>query len=341
MGSILKKWFPRTTTPFICSAPMRIASGPALAVAVTKAGGLGFLGAGYELSNLSSWLRTCQEHLPTAPDQTFPIGVGFILWGASLNLALQNITTYRPCAVWLFAPKDQSQLESWITEIKAAAPWCKVFLQIGSVREVEDTLRGPAGDGVDVIVAQGVADSGGHGNLSGGSVMTLVPETVDLCRSLGRNVPIVAAGGIVDGRGVAANLMLGAEGVCLGTRLVASEEAEFPKIQKEYLVKAKDGGKNTVRTRIYDTIRGTGNWPAQYNGRAVVNATFHDHEAGVEEDENRRRYEKAVKEEDYGRLTTFAGTGVGLVHDIRPAAEIVRNVQDEARRLLERAASKL
>jgi len=219
---------------------------------------------------------------------------------------------------------------------------------------VELLLKGRAGDGVDVIVAQGVADSGGHGRERGGSVLTLVPEVVDLVKRLDgesdgepdgekrRKVAVIAAGGIVDGRGVAASLMLGAEGVALGTRFVASSEAETSDSVKKYILNAKDGGRNTVRTRLYDTLRGTNGWPSHYNGRAIINTSFHDHtQHNVSEEENRKRYQKAVEENDAERLTVYAGTGVGLIHDIRPAAEIFRGVQQEAREILGSASSKL
>lgn len=102
-------------------------------------------------------------------------------------------------------------------EIRKDAPFIKIFVQIGSVAELERLLTGRASEGVDVIVAQGVADSGGHGRVRGASVIGLVPEFLDTIEGLkiggriqwGRVLPVIAAGGIMDGRGTAAALALG------------------------------------------------------------------------------------------------------------------------------------
>lgn len=126
------------------------------------------------------------------------------------------ITTHRPCAVWLFAALDAHELDDWIEAIKIRAPWVKMFVQIGSVRELELLMTGKAGEMVDVVVAQGVADAGGHGRTRGASIMSLVPEFVDFIKDLRMRgvqmqkvLPVVAAGAIMDGRGVVAALALG------------------------------------------------------------------------------------------------------------------------------------
>lgn len=82
-------------------------------------------------------------------------------------------------------------------------------------------------------------------------------------------------------------------------------ESEAPEGFKNYLVSLRDGGQTTVRTRIFDQLRGSGYWPPQYNGRAAANSTFTDHERGLSEVENEELYRKAVGDEDWERLTMF------------------------------------
>lgn len=168
--------------------------------------------------------------------------------------------------------------------------------------------------------------------------MALIPEVDDALRKKGFEIPLVAAGGIADGRGVAAATMLGASGCAMGTRFLAAEEANITKGYREAVLAATDGGVSTVRTDVYDRLRGTATWPAGYNGRGVVNQSWLDSKV-VEESENKRRYEEAMEKGDAawgpeGRATTYAGTAVGLVKEKKPAGEIVEEVREEARRLL-------
>lgn len=138
----------------------------------------------------------------------------------------------------------------------------------------------------------------------------------------------------MDSRGAAAALALGAHGIVLGTRLIATPESEAHEKFKELLVSTSDGGQHTVRTRVYDEIRGTGGWPEIFGGRAIANKTYEDHENGVPRETIVERYNKAVQENDFERITAFAGTGVGLIHEIRPAKEIVEDVRHGTKALL-------
>ena len=110
----------------------------------------------------------------------------------------------------------------------------------------------------------------------------------------------------MDSRGAAAALALGAHGIVLGTRLIATPESEAHEKFKELLVNTSDGGQHTVRTRVYDEIRGTGGWPEIFGGRAIVNKTYEDHENGVPRETAVERYNKAVQEDDFERVTAFA-----------------------------------
>lgn len=198
----------------------------------------------------------------------------------------------------------------------------------------------------DVLVIQG-ADAGGHGLANSSSIITLLPECADTLQKEGfGHIPLIAAGGIVDGRGVAAALTLGASGVCIGTRFLASHEALITKGYQEAVLQAKDGGVSTGRTTLYDRLRGTHGWPKSFDGRGVLNQSFWDHEKGMNEEENTKLYEEAVKQGDagwgeQGRMTTYAGTGVGLIHQSMPAGEIVSEVLRDSKVCLARAQGML
>jgi nitronate monooxygenase len=341
MGSLLREHYPWTQKPLICSAPMRLISGSSLALAVSRAGGLGFIGAGAgsDLSTLHSILQetvsfVSSSPIPSTPAGILPVGVGFLNWGADLELAvreLQNLP-FKPAAAWFFAPNSTEDLVKWTAQIRDATQnRTKIWIQVGSVASALEVIRACK---PDVLVVQG-CDAGGHGLTQSSSIISLLPEVSDALLAAGiprGSIPVVAAGGIMDARGVAAALMLGASGVCMGTRFLASPEAEISPGYKKAVVDANDGGINTVRTTLYDRLRGTSGWPGGYNARGVINKSMRDFESGMGFEENRRLYVEAMKLGDegwgmeQGRITTYAGTGVGLVRSIVPAGQIVKDV---------------
>ena len=190
-------------------------------------------------------------------------------------------------------------------------------------------------------------DAGGHGLQAGASVVSLVPEVRDAlvvacgAGDIGRVPAIVAAGGIADGRGVAAAVALGADGVCMGTRYLAAEEAVLTQGYRKEVLRTIDGGQTTVRSKVYDTLRGTTAWPERYGGRGVTNASYEDAMSGMDEEENKRLYQEAVKLGDEGwgergRMTTYAGTAVGLVRKVQSARDITEEVREEYLKVIER-----
>lgn len=178
--------------------------------------------------------------------------------------------------------------------------------------------------GVDVIVAQG-GDGGGH--VGGRSTLTFVPEVVDAVAPL----PVVAAGGIVDERGVAAALVLGAAGVLLGTRFLASEEAPVAAAWKQAVLSAT--GDDTVTSKLYDAMRSE-HWPG-----AVVRTVRN---RWTDEWASRPEEWPAVVDELRGEFLAgfaagefpMAGEGVGLIHDLASARDLPRRLWEGARRLL-------
>ncbi|KAF2499848.1 oxidoreductase 2-nitropropane dioxygenase [Lophium mytilinum] len=340
--NLLKQAYPWIKTPLIIGAPMRLISLAPLAVEASRAGGIGFIGSGTDTSNLEHILQHAQSLLsahpiPNSPTTTLPIGIGFINWGASLPIALPLIARFKPAAVWFFAPSSLTSLVEWTTATRAASPATKIWIQIGSVAaalEVTTACR------PDVLVVQGT-DAGGHGLVKGAGIVSLLPEVADALANLGAEAPLlVAAGGIAEARGAAAALALGADGVVIGTRMLASPEANIAAGYKREVVRARDGGQTTVRTKVYDMVRGTTGWGKDYDGRAVVNRSFVDAGNGMWEEENKRLYEAEIEKGDdgwgvEGRMTTYAGAAVGLVTEIKGAADIVEEVREGTVRVLE------
>jgi nitronate monooxygenase len=183
--------------------------------------------------------------------------------------------------------------------------------------------------GADIIVTQG-SEAGGHG-VSRGS-MTLVPEVVD---AVGHKVPVVMAGGAADGRALAAALMLGAQGVCMGTRFYASKEVNGRADAKARIVAAT--GDDTVRGLLFDISR-RHVWPAPYTGRCLINdhaRKWMGREMDLMRDHHETdRYLEARKRGDFSIAAVIAGEAAGLVRDVSSAAEIVERVVAEASALL-------
>lgn len=340
----LQSQYPWTSVPLITSAPMRLISTAPLALAVSQAKGLGFLGAGTDSSSIFKLLNEAMvlhksSPVSDVPSDVLPVGIGFICWGADLEEAVAVISDapLKPAAAWLFAPQESSDLSSWSDHIRTASEGrTKIWIQVGTVANCLEVAKHCK---PDVLVIQG-SDAGGHGLVQSGSIISLLPECVDALNEAGfGHIPLVATGGIVDGRGVAAAVALGASGVNMGTRFLASPEAIISDGYRKAVLDASDGGVSTARTTVYDKIRGTLGWPSSYNGRGVLNQSFWDYVKGMGDDENRELYERALQQGDSGwgdsgRMTTYAGTGVGLIRDVMPAGDIVEEVRKDARNVL-------
>ncbi|TKA26336.1 hypothetical protein B0A50_05115 [Salinomyces thailandicus] len=351
----LKQDYPWTHSPLVAAAPMRLIALSQLASEVSKAGGLGFVGAGNDVSTLESELEAVRKmqkdsSILSAVEDVLPVGVGFLLWAGEklLQQSLPLLERYKPAAVWLFAPNHSEQLAQWTKETRRVTQGkSKIWIQIGTVADaVEATkLCQP-----EVLVVQG-SDAGGHGLEKCAGLVTLLPEVEDAISALAteqgsRRPVLIAAGGIMDGRGTAAAITLGASGVVLGTRYLAAPEANIARGYRDAVLGAADGGVTTARGKVYDTLRGTTDWPQAIGGRSVLNASWYDHGRGMSLEENKRLYNDALQKGDEGwgetgRLTTYAGTGVGLVKEIKSAAAITEEVRDGATHVLKRASSKV
>lgn len=300
-------------------APMALASGGRLAAAVTKAGGLGLIGGGYADAD---WLQAQMDRANGAR-----VGYGFITWSLAQNPGVLDLALeQRPAAVML----SFGELRPFAGRVHAAG--VPLLAQVQTLDQAGQALDAEA----DVIVAQG-GEAGGHG-MSVRSTFTLVPEVVDFVADRSPDTLVVAAGGVSDGRGLAAALALGADGAVVGTRFWATPEALVSPRAQQRAVAAT--GDDTVRTRVYDLVRRL-EWPAGYNARALSNTfldTWHGNEAGLSAQlpEAISAYEKAVGAEDFDTAAILVGEGVGRIREVRPAADIVADMVAEAKCILNR-----
>ncbi len=315
----------------IVQAPIGRLAGPELAAAVIEAGGLGMLALSF----------TPVEQIEGLIEQTRRLAAGPL----GVNLVLEWDQHERVVAC-LEAGVDVISFfwgdpEPYLPLLRAAE--VRTMHTVGSAYEA----RRAADQGIDVVVAQGF-EAGGHVWGEVGS-MALIPAVVD---AVAGRAPVVAAGGIADGRGLAAALMLGAAGVWLGTRFVASREAlahpgyqgaimGAPETDTHY-VELFDGGWPNAPHRVLtsSTIRA---WeaagrppPGQRPGEGEVIGTRPDGQPI-------HRYDivapAAGMTGDWQSCPFYAGQSAGLIYEILPAGEIVRRIADDARTLISRRAT--
>ena len=306
----------------ILLAPMGTTSGGLLARAVSEAGGFGIIGFGYGNAE-----RIDPEFEAAAGAR---VGCGFITWSLARQPGLlARALRHKPAAVML----SFGDARPFVDAIKASGA-----LLVCQVQTVAMAVEAVA-LGADIVVAQGT-EAGGHGAAQ--STLPLVPAVADALEGRG-DVALVAAGGIADGRGLAAALALGADGALLGTRFLASTEALASDAAKAKVVAAR--GTDTLRTTVFDIARGY-DWPETFTGRALKNAflaRWHGNEDQLQGDlaAEMQRYAAAAAANDVDTAVVFAGECVELIHAIEPAAAIVRRIASEAEATLRRMAGHL
>ncbi len=247
-------------------------------------------------------------------------GVGFITWSLARSPQLLDRALAAGAVAVMLSFGD---IRPFVAAIRAAG--AALICQVQTVAQAEEA----AAHGADILVAQGT-EAGGHAGAR--ATLPLVPAVVDAVAPL----PVVAAGGIADGRGLAAALMLGAAGVLVGTRFYASAEALAHPRAKQRLVET--GGDGTLRGSIFDIARGK-DWPAPWTLRTLDNAFArrwrHDPE-GLRADAARARAELSAASAagDFEIAPVIAGEAADLVDAVRPAAEILERMVAEAATLL-------
>jgi len=325
----------------ILLAGMNVAAGPALAAAVTNAGGLGVIGGvGYTPSFLAKQIGFLKAELK---DKNAPFGIDLLLPQVGGSARKTNYDYTEGNLPELIEIICKSGARVFVSAVGVPPRWAVdklheagilVMNMVGAPKHVSKALDA----GVDIICAQG-GEGGGHT----GDVPTslLIPLVVDACKGArspltGQPVYVVAAGGIFDGRGLAMSLALGAEAVWVGTRFVAATEAGASQVHKEKIVQAS----------VHDTLRTT-----IYTGRPMrvlktpFNADWEEHRQNeIRELQSRgiipvKHYEESVKKGEVPMPSSelimqirpwLMGQAAGAIKDVRPAAEIMRDMVNEA-----------
>lgn len=325
------------THPFVSAGMGFAGMAPELAIAVSRAGGIGALGVGLmpaeELRSKIRAIRAAGEA---------PFNINFLTCfdnDAQIRVCVEErvpIVSFH----WGHPAKDHLEL------LRDAG--ISVWEQVGTV----EAGKFAADAGIEVVIAQGW-EAGGH-NYGGLGTMALAPAMVD---AIGDKAMVLAAGGIVDGRGVAAALMLGVDGVCVGTRLVASEEAHVHPFHHQAILKAR--GSDTVRSSIFGP-----EMPAFNPMRLLRNRVVDEYSERLAEVPMERSHlpvigetvvhgQRHVKRKfdvmlpvpettgDFEEMPWLAGQGVGLIHEILPAGTIVTSMMSEAARIIHHHAERL
>ncbi|CDS82369.1 uncharacterized protein SPSC_03188 [Sporisorium scitamineum] len=380
----LTRVLPSVRTPTVLGA-MAGASGGQLAGAVSSAGGFGFIGAGYLTpTTLQAEVERAYQQLSIshsdllASRKRADFGIGILVWrltelndGKKPGQAQPNQTVTdfldviikaRPRAIWL-SFGDEKELTGWqkvITDLDAqhnsdllsnVDEQIKWFVMIGREQELQVAVEKCL---CDVLIVQG-CEAGGHGHSQAPPLSALLADVLKRLPSLKPNnaaqttPPLLGAGGLADGRSLAALLAAGCAGGVYGTRFVLTPESTYSQLQKEELVKAK--GSPTLRTFAFDDARGTLGWPQGTDGRGLRNKTVEEYErdlqgqvkAGKEDPEGAKRrmerYRQAAKENDTDRIVIWSGTGVGAMDAIVPAQQVVQDITNEAIEALSRVQS--
>ncbi|MEM9734544.1 MAG: nitronate monooxygenase [Pseudomonadota bacterium] len=306
----------------ILSAPMAFAGGGALAAAVSHAGGLGLIGGAY---GDNAWIEDQYKEAGNAP-----VGCGFITWSLTDHRAegrdpLTPVLERKPKALMLSFADPMPYAE----EIKSAS--VPLIVQTQTLAHARRAVEA----GAALIIAQG-SEAGGHGAKRG--TLPLVAEVADYLKAESPDTLLVAAGGIVDGRGLAAALMLGADGVLMGSRFWASEEALVHPKMLEAAIAAT--GDDTIRSSVMDIARHL-KWPEGYTARVLKNAfteRWHDDIEGLLKvaDSEAARWREAWVAGDTVTANTFVGEITGMIADIPKAGEIVERVAAEAEACLKK-----
>jgi nitronate monooxygenase len=202
-----------------------------LATAVSMHGGIGLVGAVVDMTALEQELHDARrtfidaDMMVDSETETMPLGVGFLPFVLEMSKAVEVIRKYKPRIVWLSFAREMADFAKWTRAVREVSPQTKIWIMLGKVSAALEVVQGAK---PDVLVMQG-ADAGGHGFERSAGIVSIVPETIDALEAAGHgHLPVLAAGGIVDGRGVAAALSLGAKGVIMGTRFIASHECSVP-----------------------------------------------------------------------------------------------------------------
>ena len=301
----------------IIQAPIWPAASPELAAAVCNAGGLGSIAAVFGSA------ERVREHLARVRELTDrPFAVNHVV--PFLNEEAFVLTLGARPAVISISLGDPGDLVR-----RAHDAGARVIHQVHTVQQAQEAAE----RGVDAIIAQG-SEAGGQGMALGVGSMALIPQVVDAVRP----IPVLAAGGIGDGRGLAAALVLGAQGVNIGTRFIASSEASADEEWKQAVLSSRS--EDVVRFEEWQEIfprEAAAAYPATPR---VLRSPFVDKWRGRPEavrqaaPELHEEIMAVVREHRLDKILWFAGQTAGLIHEVAPAERIVREIVAEAEHAL-------
>ena len=305
----------------IMQAAIWPATSPELVAAVSEAGGLGSVGSVFESAeSIQGQIARVREmtQRPFAVNHVVPL-----LDGEAFEATLEA----KPAVISLALGDPAGLLE------RAHATGAKVIHQVHTVEQAKRV----ADLGVDVIIAQG-SEAGGQGMALGVGAMALVPQVADAVDP----IPVLAAGGVADGRGLAAALVLGAQGANIGTRFLASHEASADEGWKQSILEA--ASEDAVRFEAWKEIFPPAGGGAYVTVPRVMRTSFveewqrHPEEARREAERLRGELMSVVRARKPHELVPFTGQTAGMIHDVLPAGEIVREMVSEAEQALRRTS---
>ena len=285
-------------------APMAGVSGGALAATVSRAGGLGLIGGGY---GDADWLAREFDAAGNAR-----IGVGFITWSLARQPHLLDLVLEREPAALMLSFGD---FHPFLPRIRGGQT--KLIVQVQTLDQAREAVVA----GVDDIVAQGT-EAGGHGGAR--ATLPFVPAVIDIAKE----IPVIAAGGIADGRGLAAALALGASGVLCGTGFFASDESLASDNAKQAALCGS--GDDTDRSSVFDVVRGL-DWPPDWNIRAMRNSFTHRWSKDIEGlrqnlSEEQARFDAASTAGDSSIAAVIVGEAADLIRAIEPAQDTLHRM---------------
>ena len=317
------------TTP-IALAPMALASGGALSAACAQAGALALLGGGYgELDWTLREHRLATQALHGQPEALARLGCGFITWrmdqdASALDALLDQ--AHKPAAMML----SFGDPRPYRARLHAAG--VPLICQVQSLAQMPWAVEA----GAAVVVVQGM-EAGGHGMNAqlGRGTFALVPEAADWLAAHAPHTLLLAAGGVADGRGLAAALALGADGAVVGSRLWASRESLASDGAKQQAVNTNGDG--TARSAVFDILRRK-NWPAPYDFRAIRNGLHRQWEDRIDTlradpEAARANYQAGVSAGDFDRAHATVGEATGLIHDLPSAQDLIARITAQAQRI--------
>lgn len=300
----------------LLNAPMTPQAGGLLARAVSEAGAFGMVG----IEEIDSNEEIAEQLAVVRQGSPVPFGIGLVAWVIEQRPELLDIAiAARPTLISIsfgdpatYVPRLH-QAGILVASQVQSRQWAAVALEAG----------------VDVVVAQGT-EAGGHtGSVGTLPLLQIVLEMTER--------PVVAAGGIASGRGLAAVLAAGAAGAWIGTPFLLAEEARNSTKARERIMQSTET--ETLYTSVYDRLQNK-NWPEEFRARAIRNAfgaewTGHEDALGAGT-EARAAFERAKAAEDYDVAHIYAGQSIGLLDTISPAATIIANIENQAQQLLQR-----